>query len=84
MAEKPIRDAKSEFLLYNIWLAGKQCEMQKFKQAMLVGNSESRQVLSFVIAHMPFPSSARFYLYKSKEPKPRQLLFQSVVRWQCS
>lgn len=31
VAEKPTRDAKSELLLYNIWLAGKQCEMQGFK-----------------------------------------------------
>lgn len=78
-AEKHTRGAKSELLLHSA------CETREFKESIFIGNSESRPSLPFVTAQMPFPPSARFYFYKkSKGPKPRHLLFQSIVRWQCS
>lgn len=73
VAKKQTRGAKSGLLLHYTWLWGKQCERQEFKQASLIGNLKSRQLLPFVTAHMPFPSSARFYLYRSKESNPRLL-----------
>lgn len=77
MVEKHNKGAKLELLLHRAQLRGKQCETQEFREAILVGNLKSRSFLRFVSAHTLFLSSARLYLYRSKEPRPRWVPVQS-------